>query len=361
MALSDPLYTTLHDEVDMPLLPEWLWRGVNAAAVHSLFHTMNALDTMRHRSSERFEEVEIARDVSYGEPGSPWQRLDVWRPAAPSRALRPAMLFIHGGGFRTMSKRTHWFFARAFARMGFVVFSIDYHLGAQHPFPRPLQDAALALRYVVDRAEAHGADISRLVFAGESAGGNLALALTALCTMRRPEPWAQRVFDLGVVPRAVLPMCGVLQVSDPYRFTRTGFPRLVLGPMRDAEKSYHPQDQTSSSDLASPLLLLERAQETDRALPACMAPAGSLDPLADDARRLKLAMERLGASCEAPVYRRSAHSFMAFMWTANAQQCWDDMSRFISEQPGLLDEAPSPATALSESATPRRLSELRAA
>ena len=56
--------------------------------------------------------------------------------------------------------------------------------------------------------------------AGESAGANLVTALTVACTYERPEPYARAVYERGVVPKAVLPACGILQVSDHERFGR---------------------------------------------------------------------------------------------------------------------------------------------
>ena len=334
----------------MAQMPEKLWRGLNAFAVHSLFHTMNLFDRMSAPQTERIERVEIARDLSYGPDATDrWRKLDVWRPAEPACAPRPAVLFVHGGGFRTMSKRTHWAFARALARMGYVVFTIDYRLGPEQPFPAPLQDVAEAYLWVLEHASAHGADASRLVLAGESAGANLISALSWMTCQRRPEPWAQRVFEAGVVPQAVLAMCGILQVSDVARFERAGAPRLVMGPLRDAQQSYLPGGAAPSwsrreLELADPLVLFERDEPLERELPAFFAPVGTKDPLVEDARRLEQALTRHGATCQAPVYEGGAHSFMAFMWTERARQCWRDVRAFL-DRFAPIGEASEPAPA----------------
>ncbi len=323
-------------ETDMPVMPEWIVRGANAFAVHSLFHTMNLFDQMRHRTSERFESVEVQRDVCYAQD-SPMQRLDVWRPDTPSSTPRPAMLFVHGGGFRTMSRRTHWFFARAFARMGFVVFTVDYRMGPHHTYPTPLMDVASALAWIATHAKAYGADLDNLVFAGESAGANLVTALTALCVDRHAHtPWMQRTFELGITPRALLPMCGILQVSDPDRHLRRGVPRVVMGPLRSAKTSYlgaqplgsATLERASGALLADPLRFFERHGTHDRELPSLMLNVGSLDPLIDDSKRLHRVWS--APRRELKVYPRSGHSFMAFMWTRNAQRCWDDIDAFLS-------------------------------
>ena len=51
------------------------------------------------------------------------------------------MLYVHGGGFRILSKDTHWIMGLAFARRGFLVFNIGYRLAPKHPFPAAIADA----------------------------------------------------------------------------------------------------------------------------------------------------------------------------------------------------------------------------
>ena len=51
-------------------------------------------------------------------------------------------------------------------------------------------------------------------------GANLVTALTVAACYPRSEPYAERVFDTGITPVAVLPACGILQVTDSRRFAR---------------------------------------------------------------------------------------------------------------------------------------------
>ncbi|MEO5687823.1 MAG: alpha/beta hydrolase fold domain-containing protein [Burkholderiaceae bacterium] len=90
--------------------------------------------------------------------------------------LRPTLMYVHGGGFVGCSPRTHRPITAAFALQGLRVFAPDYRLAPEHPFPAPLDDVLAAWRAL--RVQ-HDADSpgQRLLVAGESAGGNLALAL----------------------------------------------------------------------------------------------------------------------------------------------------------------------------------------
>jgi len=110
-------------------------------------------------------------------------------------ASRPTLMYVHGGGFVGCSPRTHRPITAAFALQGFRVFAPDYRLAPEHPFPAPLDDVVAAWRAL--RAQ-HDADSpsQRLVLAGESAGGNLALAL--MLTLRdagEPLPAAAALFS----------------------------------------------------------------------------------------------------------------------------------------------------------------------
>ena len=89
---------------------------------------------------------------------------------------RPTLMYVHGGGFVGCSPRTHRPITAAFALQGFRVFAPDYRLAPEHPFPAPLADVIAAWRALRAQHDADSPD-QRLVLAGESAGGNLALAL----------------------------------------------------------------------------------------------------------------------------------------------------------------------------------------
>lgn len=83
------------------------------------------------------------------------------------------LLYIHGGAFVACSPTTHQSITGAFAKRGFRVFAIDYRLAPEHKFPAQLDDTEAAYRGLL----AEGIPADRIAVAGESAGGNLTLAL----------------------------------------------------------------------------------------------------------------------------------------------------------------------------------------
>lgn len=123
----------------------------------------------------------VVPDVAYLAAGRT-EKLDVYLPLATTNELRPALVWIHGGGWRGGTKNE----ARAknvcgtLAEAGYVAVSIDYRLG-DGAWPTNLHDCKNAVRFLRANATKYGLDPRRIAVAGGSAGGHLALmvALTA--------------------------------------------------------------------------------------------------------------------------------------------------------------------------------------
>src|SRR5580693_9779568 len=92
-------------------------------------------------------------------------------PTAPSHAARRRhILYLHGGAFIAMSARTHRSLtSRLASGSNASLFALDYRLAPEHPFPAALDDALAAYRALL----AGGTQASRIVVAGDSAGGGL--------------------------------------------------------------------------------------------------------------------------------------------------------------------------------------------
>ena len=318
-----------------------LRRRATLFAADTFFESISRAGRLHPLAAPERHGIEVVGDVAYADTGKKAHLLDVWRPRAAS-APRPCVLYVHGGGFRILSKDSHWIMALMFARAGYVVFNVNYRLAPKYPFPDGLEDVCAAARWVAEHAAEYGADPTKLVFAGESAGANLVTALTLATSYVRPEPWARAVFDAGVTPAAVLPACGLLQVSEPERFLRR-WPHMATMAHDQlviiSEEYLSRRDDLPSLDLADPLVALERGAPPDRPLPPFFVSCGTWDPLLDDARRLARALEALGAPCELRVYPREPHAFHAFVMTKNARRCWRDTFHFLDAQLGTVRAA----------------------
>jgi acetyl esterase len=223
-----------------------------------------------------------------------------------------------------------------FARRGYLVFNISYRLAPKHLYPCAVEDACEALAWVAEHAPQYGGDLSKIVFAGESAGGNLVTSLAVASCYARKEAFARKVFELGLVPKAVVPACGMLEVGDIERFQR-GEKKLssfIFDRIHEVSTAYLEGCggfDEEALELANPLRVFERRKTPDRPLPPFFSPVGARDPLVDDTRRLKRALDAMGVVCEAPEYPGEHHAFHAMIWKKNALQCWADTFNFLDK------------------------------
>lgn len=313
-------------------------RRAGGKLAEGFFRGMAGLGQLHPRARPARHGVEVIRDVAYRDTGSKDHLLDVYRPALRTNEKLPALLYIHGGGFHILSKDTHWVMGIALARARFVVFSINYRLAPQHRFPAAIEDACEAYRWVVEHAAEYGADGSKLVVAGESAGGNLTAAVTLAACFERDEPYARRVFETGVVPKAAMPACAIFQVTDTQRFKRRrpDMLRFVADRVEEVGAIYLgasdvlPGSRTEL-DLCDPVLALERRPTPARALPPFFLPCGTADPLLDDNRRMASALRAMSVEVDERYYPGEMHAFHAFVFRPQAKLCWAHTYAFLDK------------------------------
>lgn len=120
---------------------------------------------------------QVQRDVVYGEAGGQKLLLDVY--GADPAMVRPAVIFVHGGSWRSGSKSDLGFAAAALARQGYVGFSINYRLlrNGRNRFPAQIDDVQRAVRWVRAHAKDYGVDPEKIGALGASAGGHLVALL----------------------------------------------------------------------------------------------------------------------------------------------------------------------------------------
>lgn len=310
-----------------------LWRRTRSFAAETFFETLSTLGRLHPAASPRRHGIEVERDLVYG-PDARWHQLDIYRPVHRPKPW-PVVFYAHGGAFHLLSKDTHWLMGLVFARYGYLLVNISYRLAPRHPYPAAIEDTCAAYCWLASRITELGGDPARVAVAGESAGGNLVTALTLAACQRRDEPWARAVFDTGLVPRATLPFCAILEVSRPERFAaRRRLPGWIDAMLRDVSTLYlrgHSPVPGPATELADPLRVLEGVPgpALDRPLPAFFAPVGTRDPLLDDTRRLEKALAALGVPCEARYYPGGIHAFHAMVWDPAARRCWRDALAFL--------------------------------
>jgi acetyl esterase len=281
--------------------------------------------------------LRVERDLRYRPTDDPFHTMDVYMPTKVARPM-PVVLYVHGGGFAMLSKDTHRVMALSYARRGYLVFIINYRLGPKHLFPAPLEDASHALLWVKENCAYFGGDASRIAIAGESAGGNLVTALGVSTAIRRPEPFAQKLFDADLKLRAVVATYGFLDLEQLDHYERhPKLPQRLKDMVHHAAASYVGLDVrggAAGAPMASPLLVLERAASLDRPLPPFFADAGTRDPLLGDSRRLKAAVERHGGACTLHIAPGEIHGYDAMVWRPPAREKWRLVHDFLRPHMG---------------------------
>jgi len=242
-------------------------------------------------------------------------------PDAPSRGewlvreggAPRTILYLHGGGYYFCSPKTHRAIAFGLAtRAEADLFSLDYRLAPEHPFPAALDDALAAYR----RLLADGARAQSLVIAGDSAGGGLALAtLVALRDAGDPLPAGAVLYspwtDLAATGASIRENDG----RDPM-FCGNVFARvapLYLG------------DASATDPYASPLYA------DFHGLPPLFMLAGSTETLLDDTRRVAERARAAGLSVECGIGRDLPHVWPIYApFMPEARRALDDSARFVT-------------------------------
>jgi acetyl esterase/lipase len=110
------------------------------------------------------------RDLEYAKASSTSLRLDLYLPS--ERAVRPVIVWIHGGAWRSGSKSDVPITPMLSA--GFAIASVDYRLSPEAPFPAQMHDIKAAIRFLRANCDRFQLDSNRFVISGSSAGGHLA-------------------------------------------------------------------------------------------------------------------------------------------------------------------------------------------
>ena len=207
----------------------------------------------------------------------------------------PVVVYYHGGGWVIANKDVYDGGARSIARSAnAVVVSVDYRLAPEHKFPAQHDDALATYRWAAKNAASIKGDPQRLALAGESAGGNLAVA-TAV---------AARDAKL-TMPKAVI---SVYPIAQPDTTTPSYVENANAKPLNRAMMGWFAKHTSRTpADLQDPRINLVKANLTG--LPPVTIINAQIDPLRDDGAMLEQALKQANVSVERKVYDGATHEF----------------------------------------------------
>jgi acetyl esterase len=220
-----------------------------------------------------------------------------YRPmgSQPQETL-PALLYFHGGGWTVGDIETHDVVCRALSNAsGGAVFSVDYRLGPEAPFPAAYDDAMASFAWAVANAASLHIDPARIAVGGDSAGGNIA---AAMCLGLRGQE-AHPDFQLLIYPAVTM-----RPDTQSYHANGQGY-MLTQDAMRWYTANYLSQDHHADDWRASPLMASSHA-----GLPAALVLTAGFDPLRDEGRLYADALSLAGVDTQYLCFERQIHGFV---------------------------------------------------
>lgn len=222
------------------------------------------------------------------------------------------LLYLHGGGYIACSPKTHRnITGRLAAITQMRVVAINYRKAPEHPFPTPIEDALMAYEFLLE----NGYRPENIMFAGDSAGGNLTLA-TMIAIKEREYP----------MPRAGIclsPWTDLTGSGDSMHSNRDKDPMIPAHQVQQAARAY-----CGDADPADPRISPIFADL--RGLPKLLVHVGDTEVLRDDAHRLVNRARSHGVDVHYKQWNKMPHVFHLFAGIVpQSSKALLDIGRFI--------------------------------
>ena len=162
--------------------------------------------------SEVPEGVQFFHNVVYASYGTREMLMDIFSPRGGE--LLPAVLIIHGGGWRSGDKSMEWPTAQYLASHGYVTATVEYRLSAEALYPAAVHDLKGAIRFLRANAAKYKIDKNKIAVSGCSAGGQLAAFLGTTGNLEKFEgSVGNKGFSTAV--QAVIDVDGTMDFTNP--------------------------------------------------------------------------------------------------------------------------------------------------
>jgi hormone-sensitive lipase len=214
------------------------------------------------------------------------------------------IIHIHGGGFVAMSPSSHEGYTRKWSKiLEIPVFSIDYRLSPQFAFPNALDDVYQVYNWIIEYAEEiFNIKLNNIILVGDSAGGNLCLALTYILIIKKirlPNVifLAYPALKLSINP---LSLSYLNSLTDPI---------LECSLLIFCLKSYCGDMKDQKNPFLSPLYMKD---DIIKLLPPIRIYGGTSDPLRDDYVEFMNRCVKCNIDCKMEEYMFFPHGFLNY-------------------------------------------------
>jgi len=210
----------------------------------------------------------------------------------------PVFVFFHGGGWVSGNLDEYDYFCQQICHQTpSLVISVAYHLAPEYKFPKPLEDCYAATQWIVDHIHRYGGDPQRLAVGGDSAGGNLAAAVTLMARDKQTFKINYQVL--------IFPVLNYQFSSVSYKKYAEGF-YLTKQLMQNFWKSYLNTEEEGQLPYASPL-----KADTLSNLPQAFIVLANFDVLFSEGIEYTSRLLQAGIATELKCYP-TIHAFINF-------------------------------------------------
>lgn len=209
-------------------------------------------------------DARVHLDIRYTTEEDRQRSLDVYEPPAkPSEASskRPAVIWIHGGGWQRGNKRSVQVKPQAFNQHGYVFISVGYRFVPEVSLDQMAGDIAAAIGWVMRHADKYAIDRERVILAGHSAGAHLAALVATDESYLKPFGLKRsQLFACIPVDTAMYDVPAQTQSLGPLR---RAIYQPVFGDDEASQKRFSPVHHVPGSDPPPPFLIVHVADRAD--------------------------------------------------------------------------------------------------
>lgn len=240
--------------------------------------------------------------------------------ARSSPALRPAYVFLHGGGYRLGAPRSNDRQLRELAQAwDGVVISLDYAHLPEAAFPRAVEESAEALLWLHRHGAAWGIDPTRMAIGGSSAGANVAMGAAVQLGLGRSGFLQAGAFVVGVFD------------DDLGTASMKRYGEELMQPSRHSAQAMFEAYASGRDQQLDPRFNARLADLS--AMPPLFLAAAEHDVYRDSSVLLAQQVRHAGRSAESKVYPGMSHLFWGYSrMVETAQACTLDLAAFLARQ-----------------------------